>query len=135
MATAKAHVMLYDTKTSSWNYSGNSQSLAKVQLYFNSQTNAYRVVGWSLQDREVQLLLFASNTHLLPGFLCLPTDLDFLDIVVTLFLLCKPPRQSYSGRGVHQVIFILVSCEHYLKCTTSNLASLICPQVSAALLA
>ncbi|VUZ44971.1 unnamed protein product, partial [Hymenolepis diminuta] len=45
--------MLYDTKSGSWNYSGNSQSLAKVQLYFNSQTNAYRVVGWSLQDREV----------------------------------------------------------------------------------
>ncbi|KAM7542446.1 hypothetical protein Aperf_G00000016100 [Anoplocephala perfoliata] len=53
VATAKAHVMLYDTKSGSWNYSGNSQSLAKVQLYFNSQTNAYRVVGWSLQDREV----------------------------------------------------------------------------------
>ena len=61
VATAKAHVMLYDTKTSSWNYSGSSQGLAKVQLYFNSQTNAYRIVGWSLQDREVHLNLKYSN--------------------------------------------------------------------------
>ncbi|VDK86575.1 unnamed protein product [Dibothriocephalus latus] len=53
VATAKAHVMVYDSKGSSWIYSGGTQSVAKVQLYFNSETNAYRVVGWSLQDREV----------------------------------------------------------------------------------
>ncbi|VDQ07659.1 unnamed protein product [Trichobilharzia regenti] len=53
VATAKANVMLYDSKASTWIPSGPGHGISKVQLYHNTLTNAYRVVGWRLQDREV----------------------------------------------------------------------------------
>ncbi|KAK4475031.1 hypothetical protein MN116_002127 [Schistosoma mekongi] len=53
VATAKANVMLYDSKASTWIPSGPGHGISKVQLYHNTITNAYRVVGWRLQDREV----------------------------------------------------------------------------------
>ncbi len=64
--------MLYDAKASNWTYSGSTQGIAKVQLYLNSATNVYRVVGWSLQDREVYLFLslyFNQNIFELTHFL------------------------------------------------------------------
>ncbi|CAH8664220.1 unnamed protein product [Schistosoma guineensis] len=53
VATAKANVMLYDSKASTWIPSGPGHGISKVQLYHNTLTNAYRVVGWRLPDREV----------------------------------------------------------------------------------
>ncbi|KAF5400624.1 Vasodilator-stimulated phosphoprotein [Paragonimus heterotremus] len=53
VVTAKANVMLYDTAASAWVPSGARHGISKVQLYHNTTTNAYRVVGWRLQDREV----------------------------------------------------------------------------------
>ncbi|OON18843.1 WH1 domain protein, partial [Opisthorchis viverrini] len=47
--------MLYDADASTWVPSGPRPGVAKVQLYHNTATNAYRVVGWRLQDREVVL--------------------------------------------------------------------------------
>ncbi|CAH8630916.1 unnamed protein product [Dicrocoelium dendriticum] len=45
--------MLYDATACTWVPSGPGLGVSKVQLYHNSATNAYRVVGWRLQDREV----------------------------------------------------------------------------------
>ena len=61
IVNARANVMVYDEQQKKWLPSGNTQGMAKVQVYHHTVNNTYRVVGRKINDHAVSCYYFINK--------------------------------------------------------------------------
>ena len=66
---ARANVMVYDEQQKKWLPSGNTQGMAKVQVYHHTVNNTFRVVGRKINDHAVSFIVKISGKFYCRQFL------------------------------------------------------------------